>query len=173
MRYCQYCGARVGEYDQYCPTCGALQVDFRSVRSASSATYANANGGESGLVVSTRMVLQDCLKWSDRLSRQDYWWAQVGLALLCVLLIGAIAFVAVFIDGATDGLVPEGFSAFIGYTVMGIWVCLCAISSCVRRLHDINQSGVLYLINFVPAIGGVILLVLLCLPGTVGRNNYD
>ena len=47
-----------------------------------------------------------------------------------------------------------------------------SISVTVRRLHDIDKSGWWYFINFVPAIGGLWALVLMCIDGTRGPNQY-
>lgn len=42
----------------------------------------------------------------------------------------------------------------------------------VQRLHDIGWTGWLYLVNFVPYVGGVFSLMLLLIPGTQGVNKY-
>lgn len=42
----------------------------------------------------------------------------------------------------------------------------------VQRLHDIGWSGWLWLINFVPVVGGVFALLMLIIPGTQGANRY-
>ena len=46
------------------------------------------------------------------------------------------------------------------------------VSSYVRRLHDINQSGLLTLLLFVPILGQILILYLLFAPGTQGTNKY-
>lgn len=47
-----------------------------------------------------------------------------------------------------------------------------SIAVSIRRLHDIGKSGWWILITFVPVIGGIWLLVLTCMDGTPGVNNY-
>jgi uncharacterized membrane protein YhaH (DUF805 family) len=47
-----------------------------------------------------------------------------------------------------------------------------AIAVTVRRLHDQDKSGWFILLNFVPYVGGLIMLVLSFLPGTDGENQY-
>ena len=42
----------------------------------------------------------------------------------------------------------------------------------VRRLHDIDRSGWWILLWLVPMFGWVVMLVFLCLDGTLGRNRY-
>jgi len=46
------------------------------------------------------------------------------------------------------------------------------VSSYVRRLHDINQSGLLTLLLFVPLANLILPLYLLFTPGTQGTNKY-
>jgi uncharacterized membrane protein YhaH (DUF805 family) len=41
-----------------------------------------------------------------------------------------------------------------------------------RRLHDSGLSFAWWLISFIPVIGGVVNLVLMCLGGTRGGNQY-
>jgi uncharacterized membrane protein YhaH (DUF805 family) len=43
----------------------------------------------------------------------------------------------------------------------------------VRRLHDANMSGWLYLINFIPLAGAFVLIVLLVLPPKPEGARFD
>jgi uncharacterized membrane protein YhaH (DUF805 family) len=47
-----------------------------------------------------------------------------------------------------------------------------ALAVAVRRMHDQDKSGWLILVNFIPYVGGLIMLVLAFLPGTDGENQY-
>jgi uncharacterized membrane protein YhaH (DUF805 family) len=49
---------------------------------------------------------------------------------------------------------------------------LPCLAAGVRRLHDTNSSGWWYLLAFVPYVGGVIMLVWFCVPGTRGENRF-
>ena len=42
----------------------------------------------------------------------------------------------------------------------------------VRRLHDSDRTGLLVLIAFIPVVGTLKLLVMVCRPGTPGPNRY-
>ncbi|MEH7469958.1 DUF805 domain-containing protein, partial [Priestia megaterium] len=55
----------------------------------------------------------------------------------------------------------------------GAAMILPSLAVTVRRLHDIGRSGWWYLINFVPVIGGIWLLILLCQRSEVTANIYD
>ncbi len=78
-----------------------------------------------------------------------------------------LIFLFLFLLGAATGIISEMLNAIVGLAT--ILPCLAAGS---RRLHDTNRSGWWLLIGFVPAVGGLILLVFMCLDGTPGSNNF-
>lgn len=55
-----------------------------------------------------------------------------------------------------------------------VMLAMAAFSVCigVQRLHDMGWSGWLWLLNFVPIVGGVFSLLMLIIPGTQGANRY-
>jgi len=53
-----------------------------------------------------------------------------------------------------------------------VLIILVGISVYVRRLHDINQSGLLTLLLLVPFVNLLLFLYLLFAPGTQGANKY-
>jgi uncharacterized membrane protein YhaH (DUF805 family) len=63
----------------------------------------------------------------------------------------------------------------IGSPILTIIYCVAifipSISILVRRLHDIGKSGAWFFIAFVPLIGSIWLLVLLCTP--TNSNQYQ
>ncbi|MFY0637253.1 MAG: DUF805 domain-containing protein [Maricaulis maris] len=56
--------------------------------------------------------------------------------------------------------------------VGAIGALLPAIAVTVRRLHDSDKTGWLYLLGPIPSIGGLILFVMMLLPGPPGENQY-
>ena len=56
--------------------------------------------------------------------------------------------------------------------VPGLAVLVPGLAVCVRRLHDIGKSGWWVLIGLVPVIGGIWLLVLMCLDGEPKENQW-
>jgi uncharacterized membrane protein YhaH (DUF805 family) len=42
----------------------------------------------------------------------------------------------------------------------------------IRRFHDQDKSGFFYFLAFIPFVGGIILLVFMCLEGTRGPNRF-
>jgi uncharacterized membrane protein YhaH (DUF805 family) len=49
---------------------------------------------------------------------------------------------------------------------------LSALSVAVRRLHDTDKSGWMLLLGLIPFLGGIIVLVLMLLPGTPNQNRF-
>lgn len=62
-----------------------------------------------------------------------------------------------------------GMIVYVGYILA---LLLPGLAVAVRRLHDQGKSGAWIFITFVPFIGGIWLLVLMCLEGTRGPNQY-
>jgi uncharacterized membrane protein YhaH (DUF805 family) len=106
-----------------------------------------------------RLQLQNIFTFSGRASRSAYWWYSFALIIASIVL-GAIA-------GAT------GSTAFLLLVYVVLLVAgLTGLSLAVRRLHDSGKSGWLLLLGIIPFIGGIILLVFVCLPGNPGPNQF-
>ena len=90
-------------------------------------------------------------------SRKQYWMA-VLVNFVVILILGLI-FGA---SGSTESITISDIYAVI--------VLIPCISISVRRLHDQNRSGWLYLINLIPVIGSIIIFIFMLL-GTVKVNN--
>ena len=61
------------------------------------------------------------------------------------------------------------YATLTAYTLITF---LPAFTMQVKRLHDINKSGMWILLCLIPFIGCIILLVLLCKDGDKTANNY-
>jgi uncharacterized membrane protein YhaH (DUF805 family) len=63
----------------------------------------------------------------------------------------------------------------MGLGLLVLWwlgTLIPSIAVAVRRFHDQNQSGWLYLLCLIPYVGGIVLLVFMCLDGTPGPNRF-
>ncbi len=75
------------------------------------------------------------------------------------------------------GLVLRGntIANIIGFVfgIVGIIAMIpISISTAVRRWHDLNQSGWMALLSFVPLVSFFVLLMYLFVPGTKAANDY-
>ena len=87
-----------------------------------------------------------------RKNRAEYW-KFVGVCFL-------ICFVG--------GLLSEGFLLPLIALVL-FWP---SVANSVRRLHDMNRSGWWCLMGFIPMISWLVVIVLGCIPGTIGDNEF-
>jgi uncharacterized membrane protein YhaH (DUF805 family) len=116
--------------------------------------------------------------FQGRSRRSEYWW----VALFNVIVFGVGAVLAVVVGGLdfeTGEMGPAGY-AIVGLLLLySLGIIVPSIALFVRRLHDINQTGWIYLglviLGFVPLIGllaSIAQIVIACIPGTVGPNKY-
>ncbi len=103
-------------------------------------------------------ALRKYATFSGRARRKEYWMFS---------LFNLIAMAALFLIGIA---ISENTAIFLlcGYI---LFILIPSISVTVRRLHDAGFSGGFYLLNFIPYIGGLIVLVLMCLDSK-GENEY-
>ena len=115
--------------------------------------------------------------FSGRASRSEYWWwtlvaVIVSMILNFIMLMAGSAGATRAADGTT---VPgPGFS--IGLILAGIWflaVIVPSLAVTVRRLHDANFSGWMYLLVLVPFAGGIIMIVLTAMGSKPEGQRFD
>ncbi|MFG2591624.1 DUF805 domain-containing protein [Streptomyces sp. NPDC048438] len=101
-------------------------------------------------------VLKNYAGFGGRARRKEYW--------MFVLFNFIIAVVLSLLGLAIDSQIP--------YIIYLLAVIIPTIAVVVRRLHDTGRSGWWILISFVPLVGGIILLVFMCLEGVREVNEY-
>ena len=108
--------------------------------------------------------------FTGRSRRMEYWMFQLlWLIVFFVswLIIGAAA--TIDDDQNVSALVVVVLVALV---LFGLGSFIPGIAVQVRRFHDQDKSGLLILLNFVPMVGGIIVLVFMFLEGTKGENSY-
>jgi len=70
------------------------------------------------------------------------------------------------------GTDPAGAGAGYIYSLFSLAMIIPGLAVMVRRLHDVNKSGWFFFIVFIPLVGVIWLLVLMCTEGTLGDNEY-
>ncbi|WP_295521728.1 DUF805 domain-containing protein [uncultured Stenotrophomonas sp.] len=117
------------------------------------------------------LPLKRYAQFEGRANRREYWMFQLFLMLVAVAisLLGGV--LAIIMRGNEDALaaIVMGFMGLLGLVWLATLLPLIAVT--VRRLHDCNQSGWLYLLALVPG-GGLVILVFALLPGTPEENRY-
>tara|TARA_B100000795_G_C22604807_1_gene362700 strand:- start:96 stop:467 length:372 start_codon:yes stop_codon:yes gene_type:complete len=111
-----------------------------------------------------KVVRDNYANFSGRARRQEYW--------MFVLFNMIFAFLIAFVGGLLGVMfnAPELGMALYGIYLLAI--IIPSIAVLVRRLHDIGKSGAWFFISFVPFIGGIWLLILMCTEGEIIENQY-
>ncbi len=116
-------------------------------------------GGPVDFQSAIKLQIENVTNFQGRASLSAYWW--YALALFIVNIVLEIFSVAV-------GSFPLTMLIVLVMLVAG----LSTLSVAVRRLHDTDKSGWMLLLGLIPFLGGIIVLVLMLLPGTPGQNRF-
>lgn len=118
------------------------------------------------------MPLKRYADFSGRSRRKEYWM----FVLLQLIIIFGISIVGVVFGGFSpemSGGMPVGGGLMLGlFSLYFLAIIIPSIAVQVRRFHDQDKSGWFVLLNFIPYIGGLIVLVFMCLDGTRGKNRF-
>ena len=100
------------------------------------------------------VILKNYVNFEGRATRAEFWWF--------------------FLFNAVVGFVL-GLFGKAGTWLSGIWslaILLPFLGVGARRLHDINKSGWLLLLSFIPIVGQIILIVWWAKQGDTTDNQY-
>jgi uncharacterized membrane protein YhaH (DUF805 family) len=104
-------------------------------------------------------AIMTCLrKYADfngRAGKAEFWWF-------------VLAYFAVYVVVA----IVAGIIHVPALTIVMLGLVLPYLAVAVRRLHDTNRSGWMYLIGLIPLVGIILLIVWWVGDGTVGDNQY-
>lgn len=105
------------------------------------------------------VIRDNYANFSGRARRSEYWYFVLFqiLALIILLILG-------FMIGNDFEFALVGLYFFA--TVIP-WLAVL-----VRRLHDSGRTGWYFFVRFIPLVGNIWLLVLLCMDGDMGPNQY-
>jgi uncharacterized membrane protein YhaH (DUF805 family) len=97
--------------------------------------------------------------FEGRARRSEYWYF-----VLCNVLV-------IIILAMLSGLSKSGYGfIFVIAYIFGMLLPWIAVT--VRRLHDSGKSGGYFFVRFIPLIGGIWSLVLMCTDSEYGKNIY-
>lgn len=118
------------------------------------------------------MPLRRYADFSGRSRRKEYWMFALGVMGVVFLVIA----LALLMSGGLSGMAQTGgFLAgpfMIVFAVFWLAIIVPSIAVQVRRFHDQDKSGWFVLLNFIPYLGGLIVLVFMFLEGTRGPNRF-
>ncbi len=108
-------------------------------------------------------ALRKYATFEGRARRKEYWFF-ILFNVLAVVVLGIIDVVL----GTSSK--ETGLGLLSGLYLLA--VLLPALAVTVRRLHDTDRSGWWILIEFIPLIGGLVLLIFTLLDSTPGSNRF-
>jgi uncharacterized membrane protein YhaH (DUF805 family) len=122
----------------------------------------------------TRALSKKYVDFEGRARRKEYW----GYQLFQFLAIMALMVIGLMLDFTVGGVsmdveddsVPVISVTFLVLYVLGTFLPSLAIT--IRRMHDIGVSGWVYLVSFIPYIGGLVIFVMSLVASQAGTNAY-
>jgi uncharacterized membrane protein YhaH (DUF805 family) len=116
--------------------------------------------------------------FQGRSRRSEYWWVTL-FNIIVAIVAGILAVLLGGVNFETGEIGPAGYVIFGLLGLYALAIIIPSIALFVRRLHDINQTGWIYLglilLGVVPLINllaSIAQIVIACIPGTVGENKY-
>ena len=104
-----------------------------------------------------KVVRDNYANFTGRARRQEYWMFNLFHTIAMIILV------------AVDMLIFETI-ALSGLYILATLVPSFAVT--IRRFHDQDKSGWFLLLGFIPGVGGLIVLVFMCLEGTRASNRF-
>jgi uncharacterized membrane protein YhaH (DUF805 family) len=132
-----------------------------------------------------KLWLKNWKNFSGRASRSEFWWTELALAIagtvigIIFAVIAGVIFATTAAAASATGSAPDAaitaiLLIFYGlFGLLGLATFIPSLALSVRRLHDTNQSGWMYLLAFIPYVGGIILLVLMAQPSNAMGARFD
>jgi uncharacterized membrane protein YhaH (DUF805 family) len=109
--------------------------------------------------------------FSGRSTRTEFWlFIIIFYAMLLVLaVVGGILGAAAFQEDTDSGLFSLSMLPVILWALAAF---IPSIAVTVRRLHDSDKSGWMYLLTLIPYLGFIFLIAFGAMRGTYGENSY-
>lgn len=108
-------------------------------------------------------------------SRRTEYWMFVLFQLIVYVVLTGIMFAGLPWDDLDNPNSEPGPLFILGLVLIGLfWLgtIIPSIAVHVRRFHDQDKSGWLYLLVLIPYLGGLIIFIFMCLDGTSGPNRF-
>ncbi|MFW1800124.1 DUF805 domain-containing protein [Acinetobacter nematophilus] len=114
-----------------------------------------------------------------RFGRLSYlaWLFIISMLYTCVLfIIAGLAVVALMQTGSQNpaALLESSLGYFVIFLAVAVVIAFTVVNICIaiRRIHDLNKSGWLWLLFLIPLVNIFFGIYVMCAKGTEGNNNY-
>lgn len=110
--------------------------------------------------------------FQGRSRRMEYWMFTLGILIVEIVLFGLFFMLGAFRPNEDGTPSAMTWPMMIVFIIFGLGLIVPALAVQVRRFHDQDKSGWFVLLGLIPYVGGLIVLVFMCLPGTSGPNRF-
>ncbi len=147
------CGYDLAEDDMFCPRCGIGVNEIKSINIRQTSWWT----------------------FDGRATRKKYWITTLKISgVMMGVIVLSVVLTAVLIKAGVDTGVVQVLPLLGG--IIGVISSFSLIPVSVRRLHDVDYSGLILLLGFIPIIGLAVNLYLFAVMGfrrgTNGPNKY-
>lgn len=115
------------------------------------------------------MPLKRYADFNGRSRRKEYWMFTL-LNFIVAIVLYALMFMGMDYETGQPGTLGMLAMGLLGIYFLAILIPSIAVQ--VRRFHDQDKSGWFVLLAFIPFVGGLIVIVFMCLEGTRGPNRF-
>ncbi len=115
---------------------------------------------------------QNFFNIEGRARRKEYWGFTLFQSIIVLCFFYAMSLSTDLNELMTDPYAKYKSVAGMLYLIFGIASFLPGLGLTVRRLHDTDKSGLLFLLIFIPILGAIALLILMCIDGDPHSNEY-
>ena len=111
--------------------------------------------------------------FQGRSRRMEYWmFTLFNFVVMMALLFAGGMFGAILGGGDEHAAEASGGVMAVLMVVYLLIVFIPSLAVQVRRFHDQDKSGWMVLLGLIPGVGGLILIIFMCIEGTRGPNAY-
>jgi|TARA_B110000014_G_scaffold257462_1_gene242086 uncharacterized membrane protein YhaH (DUF805 family) len=108
-------------------------------------------------------VLRNYADFNGRARRKEYWMFTLFNMIFSIVAMGLDNVLGI-------AMIETGYGPIYGLYTLAMLVPSLAVA--VRRLHDVDKSGWMLLLVFIPIIGAIWLFVLMVTDSKPGQNDY-
>ncbi len=162
---------------QYAQAPGYGQQQYAGALAPYTAVYDTNPRPSVSMVQAVKLWLKNWKNFSGRASRSEYWWVVLATFIVMTVLMVVLSLIvlgAVAASNGSDTAVGVALASMYGImALVSLAAFVPSLSLGIRRLHDSNQSGWMYLLSFIPSVGGIILLVLMAQASNPAGARFD
>lgn len=175
-KFCSKCGCKIENNGKFCPKCGTAienEVQVANDKFVAKQTPTQSPINSNGNIM--EMIKQQYFSFNGRLNRKPYIIRSI-IAGVIILVLSTIVD-AIFEDELSYdefGFLTSGPGTMESIMFIALYIITVVIgaSLMIRRLHDLNKTGWLCILSFIPIANIGIGIYTIFYKGTDGPNKY-